>query len=111
AWAISRLEGMVVLIGVLSVTHGSSGKLGDERIRVEPLERERRDEVGGLPTRHELGQRHADDRRSLEAVRAPTRRDVEVVDLRLAEDRAVVGREVAEAGPRAQNLRALELRE
>ncbi len=54
---------------------------------------------------------HADDRRGLEAVRPPPRRDVEVVDLGLAEDRAVVGREVAEPGPRAEHLRALELRQ
>src|SRR5262245_18448812 len=31
-WAISRLEGMVVLIGVLSMAHGGGGQLGDEGI-------------------------------------------------------------------------------
>src|SRR5512144_173301 len=108
--AISRLEGMVVLIGVLSVAHGGGGQLGDERIGVEAVQREGRDQVGRLPARDQLGKGDADDRRRLEAVRPPPRRHVEVVDLRLAEDRAVVGREVAETGPRAQDLRALELR-
>ncbi len=76
---------------------------------MEALHGEGGDEVRGLPARDELGERHADDGRGLEPVRPPPRRDVEVVDLRLAEDRAVVGREVAEARPRAQDLRALQL--
>ena len=67
--------------------------------------------TAGVLRRDQLGERRADDRRGLEAVGAPAGGDVEVLELGLAEDRAVVGREVAEAGPGAQHLDALELRE
>src|SRR4051812_24660903 len=110
--AISRLD----FIGPLSarewlVTDGGGGELGDELVLVEALERERLDELGLLAGGDELGQRLADDRRRLEPVRAPAGADVEVLDLGLPEDRAVVGAQVAQAGPRAQQAGVLELRE
>ena len=66
---------------------------------------------GRLARRDQLGERDADDRRRLEAVRAPAARDQETVHIGHAEDRAVVGAQVAQPGPLAQDLRALELRE
>ena len=79
----------------VSVTDGRRGELGDEPVLVEALERERRDQVRRAPGGDQLGERRADDRRRLESVRAPAGADVEAVDLGLAEDRAVVGAEVA----------------
>src|SRR5262245_65319167 len=77
AWAISRLEGIVVLIAFLSVAHRGRGQLGDEGVGVEAFHGEWGDEIGRLPARDELGERDADDRRGLEAVRPPPGRDVE----------------------------------
>ena len=94
-----------------SVADGGGGELGDQLVLVEALERERLDQLRLAPGGDQLGERAADDRRGLEAVRAPARADVEVLDLGLAEDRRVVRAEVAEAGPRAQEPRVLELRE
>src|SRR5438105_1670104 len=64
-----------------------------------------------LPSPALVGERLADDRSSLEAIRAPAGADVEVVDLGLAEDRAVVRAQVAQTGPAAQQARPFELGE
>ena len=93
------------------MAHGRGGQLGHEGIGVESLEREGGDQVRHFPIRHELGERDSYDRGRLEPVGSPPGRDVEVVDLRLPEDRAVVGRQIAETGPRAEHPRPLELRE
>src|SRR5581483_3082848 len=91
-----------------SVRDGGGSELRDERVGVEALERERGDQLRRLAAaRDELRERLADDRCGLEAVRPPARGDVEVLELRPAEDRAVVGRQVAEPGPRAQDTQAL----
>src|SRR4051812_28986353 len=115
SWAISRLDFTLAPLGTFgsgkSVGDGCRGRLGDERIRVETLEFEGLDEVWGTARVDQLGERLADDRCGLEAVRAPARRHMEVVDLGLAEDRAVVGGDVAQPGPRAQHPRVLELGE
>ena len=95
----------------LLVADGGGGELGHEAVLVEALEREGRDEVGRAARVDELGERLADDRRGLEAVGAPARADVEVLDLGPAEDRAVVRAEVAQARPGAQQPRVLELGE
>ena len=78
---------------------------------MEALERERRDQLRRLAGGDELREGRPDDRRRLEAVSAPACRDEEPVELGLPEDGAVVGREVTEAGPRAQHADAFELRE
>src|SRR5579875_792053 len=93
------------------MTDGGGGELGDELVLVEALEAERLDQVGLASGGHELGERLADDRRGLEAVGAPAGRDVEVLHLGLAEDRAVVRAQVAQPGPAAQQPGALQLRE
>src|SRR3954464_1524009 len=67
--------------------------------------------IGGGLKPDELGGRLADDRGGLEAVRPPAGADVEVLDLGLAEDGAVIGAQVAQAGPGAQQARVLQLRE
>src|SRR5215216_2769161 len=108
--AISRLLFMRAPPCV-SVAHRGRGELGYELVLIEPLELERLDQVRSLTGGRKLGQRLADDRRRLEPVRPPAGADVEAVDLRLAEDRRVVGREVAQPGPAAQHARALQLRE
>src|SRR5438309_5461046 len=69
-----------------SMRHRRGGQLGDERVGVEAVERERCDQLRRLPGRDELRERCADDRSCLEAVRAPAGRDVEPVDLRPAEN-------------------------
>src|SRR5215218_2968130 len=79
-----------------SVAHRGRGELGYELVLIEPLQLERLDQVRSSTGRRKLGQRLADDRRRLEAVRPPAGADVEALDLRLAEDRRVVGREVAQ---------------
>src|SRR6185436_16565222 len=99
--AISRLDFIGPLLW-FSVADGGGGELGDELVLVEALERERLDELGLLARGDELGEGLSDDRGGLEAVRPPAGADVEVLDLGLAEDRAVVGAQVAQAGPRAQ---------
>ncbi len=86
-----------------------SGELGDKRIGAEALERERGDQLWRLARRDELGERRPDNRGRLEPVRPPAARDQETVHFGHAEDRAVVGTEVAQAGPLAKDLRALEL--
>src|SRR6476661_6189972 len=95
----------------VSMTHGGRGQLGDELVLVEALQAEGLDEIRLASGRHELRQRRADDRGRLEPVRAPAGADVEVLHLRLAEDRAVVRAEVAEPGPGPQDARVLELGE
>src|SRR5215218_8033880 len=87
------------------------GQLGDELVLVEAFERERRDQIWGPAFGDQLGECLADDRSRLEAVGAPTRADVEVLDLRAAEDRAVVGAQVAQARPGPKEPCPLELRE
>src|SRR3954452_15607602 len=109
SWAISRL--LFTMAPCRLVADGGGGELGHEAVLVEALEREGGDEVGCAPGVHELGQGLADDRRGLEAVGAPAGADVEVLDLGPAQDRAVVGAELAQPGPRAQQPRALELGE
>jgi RimJ/RimL family protein N-acetyltransferase len=73
------------------VRDGGRGELGDERVAREALEREGGDQAGGGAGRRELREGRADDRGGLEAVGAPAGAEVEVVDGRLAEDRAVIG--------------------
>src|SRR5450432_2581191 len=85
-----------------SVRDGRGGELRNERVGVEPLQGERCDHVGGLPGGDQLGEGGADDRGGFEAVGAPAGRDVEVLELGLAEDRTVVGGEIAETGPSAE---------
>src|SRR5205807_7930737 len=71
-----------------SVRDGGGRELRDERIRVEALERKGRDQRRRAAGGDELGECRADDRGRLEAVGPPTRRDVEVLELRPAQDRA-----------------------
>src|SRR2546423_14566852 len=94
----------------MSVRDGCGCELRHERVRIEALERERGDQIRRLAGGDELRERRADDRRRLEAVRPPPGREVEAVDLGLAEDRAVVRAEVAEPRPRPQHVDLLELR-
>src|ERR1700733_5235131 len=84
---------------------------GYESVIVEALKRERLDELRRLSAGDELGERLADDRSGLEAVGSPASAEVEVVHLGAAEDRAVVGADVAEPGPGAQQARVFELGE
>src|SRR5215211_378852 len=95
--AISRLLFMVRCSFVCesSVAHRGRGELGYELVLIEALELERLDQVRSLAGGGQLGQRLPDDRRRLEPVRPPTGAHVEALDLGLAEDRRVVGREVA----------------
>src|SRR3954467_12758829 len=96
--AISRLDFIRPLsAGEWLVADSGGGELGHELVLVEALEPERLDELGLSPGRDERGERLADERGGLEAVRPPAGADVEVLDLGLAEDRAVVGAQVAEA--------------
>src|SRR3989442_343223 len=89
--------------------HRCRSKFRHERVRVEALERKRRDQLWRLACRHQLGERGTDDRRRLEAVRPPAAGDEEAVQLRPPEDGAVVGAQIAESGPLAQDAKALEL--
>src|ERR687895_1114909 len=109
--AISRLLFMCSPLRVASMAHRRRGQLGNELVLVEPLQRERLDQRGGGAGGGQLGERLAHDRRRLEPVRPPPGADVEVVHFGLAEDRAVVGAEIAQACPAAQDARSLELRE
>src|SRR5215210_9403553 len=86
-----------------------SGQLGDQLVLVEAFERERGDQIRGPARGDQLGECLADDRSRLEPVGAPTGADMEVLDLRAAEDRAVVGAQVAEARPGPKEPRPLEL--
>src|SRR5215203_4650112 len=79
-----------------SVAHRRCGELGYELVLIETLQLERLDQLRSLTGGRELGQRLADDRRRLESVRPPPGAHVEALDLRFAEDRRVVGREVAQ---------------
>src|SRR3990172_9695704 len=98
ACAISRFEGTFVAIrvslctgrtgpaptagGNRSMGDRGCGRLGHERVSVEARELERLDQPRRLLRRDELGERRADDRRRLEAVRAPAAVDDEALDLR-----------------------------
>src|ERR1700744_1761115 len=82
--------GGVVSVMRRSVADGGGRELGDEVVGIEALECERRDEVRRAIGGDQLGERLADDRSGLEAVRSPAGTDVEVLDLGAAEDRAVV---------------------
>src|SRR5262245_59415836 len=94
-WAMSRSEGISVFIGLLLlVAHGRRRELRDERVRVEALERERRDQVGCLAGGHELRERNANDGGGLEPIRPPPRRDVEVLELGARSEERRVGKEV-----------------
>src|SRR4051794_17209952 len=94
-----------------SVAHRGSRELAHRRVLVEAFERERSNESGSLLRRDQLCKRRPHDRSRLEAVRAPAAADEEPLGFGDSEDRAVVRREVAEPGPRAEDLRLLELRE
>src|SRR5918999_2889127 len=107
--AISRL--LFISLPLSLMAHRRGRELGNQPVVVEALEREWLDQLGRPPGGRQLGQRPAHDRRRLETVRAPARADVEVLHLGLAEDGAVVRRQVAEAGPAAQDAGPLELRE
>src|SRR5919108_3174313 len=106
--AISRLD-FICLLPL--VTDGSRRQLRHQLVRVEPLELEGLDQLRSLTCGGQLRQRLADDRRRLEPVRPPPRAHVEAFDLGLAEDGRVVGAEVAQSCPAAQDPRALQLRE
>src|SRR5919204_3646067 len=110
-WSAHQTSSRFTPASIRSVTYSGCRQFGDELVLVEALERERRDQVGRALRGDELGERLAHDRRRLEAVSAPARAHVEVVHLGLAEDRAVVGAQVAQPGPRAQEPSVLELRE
>src|ERR687896_438553 len=109
--AISRLLFICSPLHCRSMTHRRGRELRNELVLVEALQCERLDQLGRLPRSRQLRQRLADDRRSLEPVRAPPGAHVEVVDLGLTQDRAVIGRQVAESRPTPQDAGALELRE
>src|SRR5918998_197953 len=109
SWAISRL--LFISLPLYLVADGGGRELGDQLIFVEPLEAERLDELRRPACGRQLGERLADDRRCLEPVRAPAGADVKVLDLGLPQDRAVVGRQIAETRPAAQDPGPLELRE
>src|SRR5215218_4550835 len=108
--AISRLLFMRAPPYV-SVAHRGRGELGYELVLIEALELERLDQLRSLTGGGQLGQRLADDRRRLEPVRPPPRAHVETLDLGLAENGRVVGREVAQPRPAPQDPRPLQLRE
>src|SRR5829696_704950 len=82
-----------------------------ELVMLAPWRKRKLDTAATIPGRDQLGQGCADDRRRLESVGSPARADQESLDLRPPEDRAVVGRDVAEPGPAAQHPGALELGE
>src|SRR5262245_9861342 len=93
------------------MTHGRSSQLGYEPIAEEALERERLDQVRRPAGGDQFRKRLADYRRRLEAVGPPPRADQEAVDVGQAEDRRVVGADVAQPGPATQHARPLELRQ
>src|SRR4249919_2708460 len=109
SWAISRLD--FTGAPLRSVGDGGGAALGDELVLVEAGEPEWCDQVGRAPGGGELGHRLADNRRGLEAVGAPARVDQEAVGLGQPHDRGVVGRDVAEACPLAQDPRMAEHRQ
>src|ERR687896_890536 len=109
--AISRLLFICSPLHCRSMTHRRGRELRNELVLVEALQGEGLDQVWRLPRGRQLGQRLTHDRRRLEPVGAPPRADVEVVDLGLTQDRAVIGRQVAESRPTPQDAGALELRE
>src|SRR6476469_9187492 len=110
--AISRLLFIVIVVMCLSsVTDCGGAALGDELVLVEAGQPEGMDQIGGGAGADQVGDRAADDRRGLEPVGAPAGVDDEAVDLGQPHDRRVVGRDVAQPGPLAQDLGVAEHRQ
>src|SRR5258707_6813125 len=98
-------------VSLMGARERSGALLVDRVAGGETLEREGLVELVRLVIGDRVSEDPARGRRRLEAAIAPAAVDVEILQRRLADDRAAIHRHVHDAGPMAQHAQAAEARE